>query len=175
MNFNQNDWVNYLFIVEFEINFVKFNSIAMKFFLTIKDFLFKSNLKSRIIVKKIVAQKREMRVVDEIIEKQHIFKKYLREKLKWFQTFQEKQINKKRHSIIELRVNDMIMLDFKNLKIARSNKNLNYKNLKFFKIIRVINNSVYELKLSNNMQNIYSMFYLWLLHLINVNFFSNQK
>ena len=70
--------MNHLFIVEF----VKFNSIAMKLFLAIKDFLFKLNLKSRIIVKKIVAQKREMRIVDEIIEKQHIFKKYLREKLK---------------------------------------------------------------------------------------------
>ena len=46
--------MNYLFIVEFEINFVKFNSIAMKFFLTIKNFLFKLNLESRIIIKKII-------------------------------------------------------------------------------------------------------------------------
>ena len=69
----------------------------------------------------------------------------------------------------------MIIFDFKNLKIARSNKSLDYKNLKFFKIIRVINNNVYELKLSNNIQNIYSIFHFWLLHLINVNFFSSQK
>ena len=35
------------------------------------------------------------------------------------------------------------MLDNRNIKITRLNKSLNYKNLRLFKIIRVINNIAY--------------------------------
>ena len=41
----------------------------------------------------------------------------------------------------------MIMLNVKNIKTNRSNKLLNYKNMNFFKIIKVINNMIYELNL----------------------------
>ena len=40
------------------------------------------------------------------------------------------------------------MLNNKNIKINRSSKFLNYENLKFYKIIKVINNIIYKLKLS---------------------------
>ena len=41
----------------------------------------------------------------------------------------------------------MIMLNVKNIKINRLSKSLNYKNINFFQIIRIINNIIYELKL----------------------------
>ena len=40
------------------------------------------------------------------------------------------------------------MLNSKNIKIIQSSKFLNHKNLNFFKIIKVINNIIYKLKLS---------------------------
>ena len=58
------------------------------------------------------------------------------------------------------------MLDNRNIKTTRSNKFLNYKNLNPFKIIRAINNMIYKLELSENI-NIYAVFYLWLLYLDN--------
>ena len=39
------------------------------------------------------------------------------------------------------------MLNVKNIKINRLNKSLNYKNMIFFKIIKIINNIIYKLKL----------------------------
>ena len=42
------------------------------------------------------------------------------------------------------------MLNSKNIKIIQSSKSLNHKNLNFYKIIKVINNIIYKLKLSKN-------------------------
>ena len=54
---------------------------------------------------------------------------------------------------------NIVILNSRNIKIARPNKFLNYKNLESFKIVRVINNIVYELKLSNRIDS-FSIFYL---------------
>ena len=42
----------------------------------------------------------------------------------------------------------------------RFNKLLNYKNLRFYKIIKIFNNFTYKLNLFNSMSNIYLIFYL---------------
>ena len=65
------------------------------------------------------------------------------------------------------------MLDNRNIKIIRSNKSLNYKNLEPFRVVRAINNIIYELNLSKKI-NIYSIFYLWLLYINNSNLLSKQ-
>ena len=51
------------------------------------------------------------------------------------------------------------MLNAKNIKINRSNKSLNYKNISFYKITKIINNIIYELNLIKEI-NIFSIFYL---------------
>ena len=50
------------------------------------------------------------------------------------------------------------MLNSRNIRTIRLNKSLDYKNLGLYKIIRVINNIVYKLKLPLEI-NIYSIFY----------------
>ena len=65
------------------------------------------------------------------------------------------------------------MLDSRNIKTKRSNKSLDYKNLKLFKIIKVINNIVYELKLLDGI-DIYLVFYFWLLYIDNSDPLSKQ-
>ncbi len=57
-------------------------------------------------------------------------------------------INRYYLSILEFKERNIIILNNKNIKITRLNKSLNYKNLKLFEIIRVINNMIYELELS---------------------------
>ena len=52
------------------------------------------------------------------------------------------------------------MLNYRNIKITRLNKSLNHKNMKSFKIVRVINNSIYEFNLLNTMKSVFSIFYL---------------
>ena len=62
------------------------------------------------------------------------------------------------------------MLDKKYIEITKSSHSLNFKNLKLYKIIDVIDNHhVYKLELSSSMFVIYSIFHSWLLHLDNSN------
>ena len=50
------------------------------------------------------------------------------------------------------------MLNVKNIKTNRLNRSLNHKNINSFKIIRVINNMIYELRLSKEI-NIFFIFH----------------
>ena len=52
------------------------------------------------------------------------------------------------------------MLNNRNIKTIKSNKLLNHKNLDLYKIIKIYNNFVYELKLSLFMKRIYLIFHL---------------
>ena len=72
----------------------------------------------------------------------------------------KKQINRDRHSTSKFRVNDMIMLNVRFQKITRFNASLNYKNLSFFKIIKIYHiNNAYKLNLLATMKNIFSIFH----------------
>ena len=52
------------------------------------------------------------------------------------------------------------MLDSRNIKITRLIKFLDYKNLELYRINKVYDNSIYELKLLISMKRVYSIFYL---------------
>ena len=70
-----------------------------------------------------------------------------------------KQINRYRLLTFQFKKRDIIMLNIKNIKTNRSSKSLNYKNINSFRIIKVINNIIYELNLSKKM-NIFFIFHL---------------
>ena len=55
-------------------------------------------------------------------------------------------------------INDIIMLNSRNIKTIKSNKLLNYKNLKSFKIIKTYNNLIYYLKLLTSIKRLYFVF-----------------
>ena len=63
---------------------------------------------------------------------------------------------------IEFKEGDYIQLVGKYIQISRPKKKLDYKNFGPFKVIRVINTQVYQLKLLDN-QNIHNIFYMSLL------------
>ena len=72
---------------------------------------------------------------------------------------QKKYANRIKHSVSKLRMNDMIMLNARFQKTTRFNKDLDYKNLESFKIVKIVDNMTYELKLFEIMQDIFSMFH----------------
>ena len=51
------------------------------------------------------------------------------------------------------------MLNIRNIKTIYLNKLLDYKNLRLFKVVRVINNLVYKLKLPLAIEGIFLVFY----------------
>ena len=69
-------------------------------------------------------------------------------------------MNRRRHPILKFKIGNIIILDTRNIKITRLNKSLDYKNLGPFKVVRVINNSIYKLKLLSLIAGIFSIFYL---------------
>jgi len=52
------------------------------------------------------------------------------------------------------------MLNKRSIKIKQIRKFLENKNFKFYKIIKIINNYIYQLKLSKSIIEIYLIFYL---------------
>ena len=51
------------------------------------------------------------------------------------------------------------MLNSRIIKIIKSNKSLDYKNLRLFRIVKVYENFVYKLKLSSSIRRLYLIFY----------------
>ncbi len=66
------------------------------------------------------------------------------------------------------------MLDIRNIKTTRLCKFLKHKNAGLYKIIRAIDNHVYELELPKSMK-IYLVFHSWLLHLNKSKPLPNQR
>ena len=56
-------------------------------------------------------------------------------------------------------INDMIMLNSRNIKIVKLNKSFDYKNFESFKIIKS-HELIYELKFSISMKRLYFIFHL---------------
>ena len=52
------------------------------------------------------------------------------------------------------------MLDSKNIKIIKSTKSLNHKNLESYRIIKAYDNLTYKLKLFAAMRRLHFVFYL---------------
>ena len=175
VNFNQDDWINHFFLAEFEINFVKSNSSEVEFFLTTKKYLSRFELEFLKSITDNSTQRKKMKNVDDFIAHNETIRQYLRDELKWSQAKMKKQINKNKLSTSKIKINDMMMLDFRYFKTIKSNRDLNYRNLDSFKIVRVIDNNAYELKLSKFMKNVFSMFHFWFLHLKNSNFMFEQE
>ena len=170
VNYQQNDWIEYLVVAKFETNNHQSDFIDVVLFMIIKEYFLKSNLKSlkSFENKNISIQRRDMRLVDKIVEKLEALRNYLRDELVWFQAKQTEYANRDRHLVSKFRVDDNVMLDKRFIDITRSSHSFDFKNLKLFKIIRVIkNHHVYELKLSKSMFEIHFVFYLWLFYLDN--------
>ena len=175
VNYNQNDWINFLSFVEFEINSIKNNSIELKSFLTIKNYFFKSKLEFSKFVMRNAKTKKEMKKTNKFIDKIEIIKIHFRDELRWVQIMQKKYANRIKHSVSKLKMNDMIILNARFQKTTKLNKNLDYKNLKSFKIVKIVDNMIYELKFFEIMQNIFLMFHSWFLHLNDETFLKNQN
>ena len=167
--------MNWLSIIEFEINSIKNFVTKLESFLATKSYLSRSSFEILKSITSILSQRKKIKNVDKLIFKFAHLKNYLREKLKWTQIKQKKQINRDRYSTFEFRVKNMIMLDARYQIITRFNKIFDYKNLNFFRVTRVIDNCVYELSLSKVMKNIHSMFHSWLLHVDDDVSRENQK
>ncbi len=131
-NYQQNDWFEWLFMTEFALNVATSTFIELFVFMTNYDFesrmsfhSLNSNNASQDWLstkERILTQK-----ADTIIEKMKKIWEFINKKLTNTQEIQKKYANQKRSSSFECKLNDMIWLFIKNIKIERSSRKLNHK------------------------------------------------
>jgi hypothetical protein len=166
VNWNQNDWMDFLPIAEFEDNSSANASTTVEPFLATKGYLPRSGLEPPLpITANDPAARRDMRNADKWAEEMERLRVYLREQLKWAQAKMADNADAHRQPAPEFRVGDMVMLDARFQDTKRTSKGLDYKNLRPYPIVRAINNCAYELELPDAMKDIFPVFHPWLLHL----------
>ena len=169
--------MDFLPIVEFEVNSVRSVSTGVAPFLAIKGYMSKFGLELPKPWDSNATQraKREIVATNDFVAKIEDMRMHLRQELAWARGIQEEYVNRRRLPLSELRVEDLIMLDCRNIKTTRPNKSLDHKNMGPFKIIRAINNLAYELELFVIMKKVFSVFHSWLLHKITDDSLSKQR
>jgi hypothetical protein len=162
VNYQQNDWIKWLSIVEYAYN-NNLNSVLKQISF---QMMFDSEVKFENVIQKDfkidvfaardrVVQLSKMRRVCETRWKQALNRA-------------EKNYNKKRVQI-EFKINNKVFLNAKNIISIRSFKKLNYKYYDLYTICELINKISYKLNLSSIMKNIHDVFHVFLLE------FANEK
>ena len=169
VNHNQDNWVDFLPIAEFESNSDINASSGVPPFLATKGYLPRSGLEPPLPWDKLSTQKkkRDIRAADDFVSRVNSIREQLRDQLKWSQALQTEQANRHRLPAPQFKVGDYVMLDARNIKTARPNKSLDHKNIGPYKITRAINNMAYELELPSSLKGLHPVFHPWLLHLDN--------
>jgi hypothetical protein len=161
VNHQQNDWVDWLSMIEYVSNV--FISITTQ----VSSFLVNYDFESRMSfdhtsLKENTSRKRVQRIRErEIVFVMKKIWKFVKAHMKKNQQNQVIHVNRHRTIVFEYQIKNQVWLSIKNIQIDRFSKKLNHKMLKSFKILKKRENS-YKLDLSNEM-NIHSMFHTSLL------------
>ena len=150
-NYLQDDWVKWLFI----INFVARNHYSkiikcISFFVN-HDYHSRMRLKSsRELLEESSRNDHErcQRLkVDSHVEKMNQINQKLRAQMIWAQDWHEEYVNRHREHVFRRKIENKIWFDIRNLKTRRLVKKLFNKNERLFEIIQIINLHAYKLQL----------------------------
>jgi hypothetical protein len=167
-NYQQNDWFDWLFMIEFAFNVVI--SISTELFAFMINYEFESRMffdsftkndyKS---AKKRILTRRALNIINKMTKIWNFIKK----KLANAQKNQKRYVDQKRTFSSEYEVEDMIWLSTKNIKIKRSSKKLNRKWIESYKTKKVIKDA-YQLNLFQSMK-IHDTFHIFLQSIFSLN------
>ena len=154
VNYQQNDWIQWLSFAKFAYN-NNMHSITDVFsFKTMYEWDFKFAEKMQTLRMKFQIPATRERVKNGII-----LKKNLKNRWQLAQKQQTKNYNK-RHIAWKYCVKDKIWFNAKNIYSIKSLKKLNYKFLKFFEVIKLIEFKTYMLQLFKIMRDIHFIFHV---------------
>jgi hypothetical protein len=172
-NYQQDDWFEWLSMIEFAFNVVIFVSTELFVFMTNYEFesrmFFDSSLKDR---QRSIKERILIRKNSNIINKMKNIWDFIKKKLANAQNMQKRHANQKRTFSFEYEFEDMIWLFIKNIKIERSFKKLDHKWIESYKIKKVLKD-VCQLDLSQSMK-IHDTFHISLLRKTAIDFFIEQ-
>jgi hypothetical protein len=176
VKYAQDDWVDHLSDAEFAANNYKNAFTRMISFFVDPEFHSRNDTELSETYDSTTSKRAELVRANKIIERQNEIRKWLIDHITWAQAKQIKHANRTRTAHFEYKVEDLVYVNSKNFAIDRQNRSLSSKNVDSWKIIRNIDNKVYELDISEHLKltELTSIFHSWKLHLASSNSFSDQ-
>jgi hypothetical protein len=166
-NYQQNDWSEWLSMIEFAFNVAIFISIELFAFMTNYDFesrmSFDSSTDDQNSARKRILTRKDTNITDTMRE----IWDFTKQKLIQTQENQKHHADKKRNVSSEYVVEDEVWLFIKNIKTERSSRKLNHKWIESYKIKKVLKDAC-QLDLSQSMR-IHDIFHTFLLRKIATN------
>jgi ribosomal protein L11 len=170
-NYQQNDWSKWLSMIEFASNVITFAFTELFVFLANYEFESKMNFDS-IDIENTIRERILIKKAFNITKKMKNIWKFIKEKLTNAQRSQKWHVDKSRNFSFEYKVEDMIWLFIKNVKIERSSRKLDHKMIESYKIKKILRD-VCQLNLSSSMK-IHDTFHTSLLRSISTNSLIDQ-
>ncbi len=174
-NYQQDDWSDWLFMIEFASNAATFAFTELFAFMTNYDFNSRMSFDSSDIetAERLSIRERVLKQKTSIItKKMKDIWDFIKKKLANAQNTQKRYVDQKRKFSSEYKTEDMIWLFIKNIKIERSFRKLNHKWIDFYKIKKILK-EVCQLELSSSMK-IHDTFHTSLLRLAATNSLTEQ-
>ncbi len=166
----QNDWVKWVFMIEFNDNFNIFSITSMTFFYFNKEFHSWMSFDSDTTDYEMTHEQLKARKANDIVIWMKELLSFNYQQLKKMKLIIEVQINKHKWNVT-YEVNDWVWLSFKNVKTTRLCKDLKDKQLDLYQITAKVN-IFYHFHLLISMKHLHSMFSLKLLQLYSENLLS---
>jgi hypothetical protein len=165
VNYQQDNWALFLPMAEFEANSTVSATTGYSPFFATKGYQPRSGIEPAKPVTGTTPAKCEQLRADQLADKLHKLRDELRNSMRWAQAKQAEYANDNRLPAPQFKVNDLVLLDTRNIRTTRPNQSLDHKNRGPFRIARVIDHMAYELELPPSMGRIHNVFHPWLLHL----------
>jgi hypothetical protein len=160
VNYQQNDWIRWLNIVEYAYN-NSLNSVLKQISF---QMMFDSEVKFENVIQKDL--KIDVSAIrDRVVQLSNVRRVC---ETRWKQALDKAKRNyNKKRTQIEFKINDKIFLNAKNIISIKSLKKLNYKYYDLYTINESINKISYKRNFSSIMKNIHDVFHVFLLKLAN--------
>ena len=167
VNYEQDDWVDFLPMAEFEANAAANESTKIAPFMATKGYVPRGGVEPAALwqTEPIPSHtKLDANKANALAERIRLLQEVLKDNLSWARAKQAEYADKKRIPSPEIKVGDKVFLDGRNIKTRRPCPSLEHKNLGPYTVLEVIDNSACKLDLPESLK-IYPVFHPWLLHL----------
>jgi hypothetical protein len=161
-NYQQNDWVQWLPIAQFEANNTVSESTGVSPMMACYGQNPRMGFEPPTNKTRPTYQALQAREVNVMVDKMRDITEFIREEMTWAQALQQEHANRKRLPAPAYETGDEVWLDARNIRTQRASKKLDWKNLGPYQVTKKISSHAYRLDLPESMK-IHPVFHVSLL------------
>jgi hypothetical protein len=161
-NYQQDDWVSWLPIAQFEANNTVSETTGVSPMMACYGQNPRMGFEPPSDMKRPPYQALQAREVNQMIDKMRDVTEFIREEMTWAQAMQQEYANRKRSPAPAYEIGNKVWLDARNIRTQRASKKLDWKNLGPYRITKKISSHAYQLDLPASMK-IHPVFHVSLL------------